>query len=361
MPIDIQWNDDGTITVDPPKRPKKLTGTRFASVLGLNPWNTDFQQWCEITKTYSMPFQETKYTAAGKAIEPIQIAYVRDAYGFGEEMVAPADIWGEDYFSKTWGNFFTHPVLGGMWDALVVSDDWDGTPEGLVGHVELVQEYKTTKRAEDWLDESGQARAPEYYSLQAAMYAWLLDCDDVVMIASFLTDRDYDDPASFVCDETNTVTDEFKVSERYPDFEENYVEPALAWWNAYVVTGDSPVFDEKRDADYLDALRKTSIAPDGDVDAILNELADLNHEVSIVEKQVADKAKRIKALKAQLKKHAEDNIGDGETAVIENDRVKCTLAVTHSTRFDEEAMEADGVREKYEIETASTRFTVKYL
>lgn len=34
------------IKIEPPKNPKKITGTRFASVLGLDKWNTDFKTWC---------------------------------------------------------------------------------------------------------------------------------------------------------------------------------------------------------------------------------------------------------------------------------------------------------------------------
>lgn len=32
----MKWNDDKTITITPPKRPKKITGTRFAAIMGLN-------------------------------------------------------------------------------------------------------------------------------------------------------------------------------------------------------------------------------------------------------------------------------------------------------------------------------------
>ena len=39
-----------------PKKFKKLTATRFGTVLGLNRWNTPFSAWCEMTKTYEDPF-----------------------------------------------------------------------------------------------------------------------------------------------------------------------------------------------------------------------------------------------------------------------------------------------------------------
>jgi len=34
----MEWLDENKIRVDPPKRPKRITGTRFASILGLDRW-----------------------------------------------------------------------------------------------------------------------------------------------------------------------------------------------------------------------------------------------------------------------------------------------------------------------------------
>lgn len=64
----MKWNDDETITITPPKRPKKITGTRFAAIMGLNKWTTPFNAWCAITRTYEEPFEDTIYTVAGKTI-----------------------------------------------------------------------------------------------------------------------------------------------------------------------------------------------------------------------------------------------------------------------------------------------------
>ena len=100
---EIKWNSDHTITVDPPKRPKKITGTRLASILGLNKWSTPFATWCEITKTYQEPFEDTIYTIAGKTIEPKQAEYARK---YATNLITPTDVYGKDYFNKTFGDFF---------------------------------------------------------------------------------------------------------------------------------------------------------------------------------------------------------------------------------------------------------------
>ena len=114
---DIKWLEGNQIQIAPPKKTKKITGTRFATILGLNPWSTAFEMWCAITKTYEKPFEDTIYTIAGKTIEPKQADHMRKSYGM--EITAPADVWGEDYFNKTWGDFFPdNKHLGGMWDYL---------------------------------------------------------------------------------------------------------------------------------------------------------------------------------------------------------------------------------------------------
>ena len=206
----MKWLED-RIKVIPPKNPKKLTATRFATILGLNPWSTPFEVWCEITRTYAKPFEDTKYTVAGKTIEPKQAAYMKSSY-FMTDLVSPTDLYGENYFKRTRGDFFSEQaVLGGMWDYLRMTS---GTPTAVL-------EMKTTKRAEDW-----SADIPEYYALQAVLYAYLLGVDDVIMVASFLSEKDYDHPENYVCTIHNTITRPFKVSERYPHFERDYVKPA---------------------------------------------------------------------------------------------------------------------------------------
>ena len=68
--MDYEIRDGRVILAEPPKKPKKITATRFATVMGLNPYKTEFETWCEITRTYEKPFEDSIYTIAGKAIEP---------------------------------------------------------------------------------------------------------------------------------------------------------------------------------------------------------------------------------------------------------------------------------------------------
>ena len=336
---------DSHLEVAPPKKPKKITATRLATILGLNPWSTPFAVWCEITKTYQEPFTDTIYTIAGKTIEPKQIDYMRKAYGM-YNLKTPTDIYGPDYFKKTWGDFFGDTkVLGGMWDSLLV--DSNGNPEAVL-------EFKTTKRAEDWADD-----VPEYYSLQAALYAYLLGVDDVIMVASFLEPKDYEHPEEFVPSASNTITVEFKVSERYPDFAWK-VAQAIAWWQDHVVTGISPDYDEKKDAAILKALRTNDVPTDTNIDALIAEAEALKTELEAVYASVADKEKRLKAVTEQIKKTLVGAFRPNDIAVEhKGGQYIWSVSKTESYELDKAAIEADGLFDKYSRKKETFRINTK--
>jgi predicted phage-related endonuclease len=341
---DIKWLEDNRLQVAPPKKTKKITGTRFATILGLNPWSTPFEMWCAITKTYEKPFEDTIYTIAGKTIEPKQAAYMQKSYGM--DLISPTDRYGADYFNKTWGDFFSeNPHLGGMWDYLSVDED---------GVVDAVLEMKTTKRAEDWEND-----VPEYYVLQAALYAYLLGVDDVIMVASFLEEKDYAEPKKYKPSAANTITVEFKVSERYPDFAEK-VATVEKWWTDHVDTGISPAFDEKKDAEILAALRTNTLSPETDIEALITEAEGLKKELDENAATVADKEKRLKVINEIIKEHAMSQFREGDKKVEVKGATYCwTVSRSETTGVDKDALKADGLLDKYSKKTETYRMTVK--
>lgn len=340
----IKWLEGNRIQIAPPKKTKKITGTRFATILGLNPWSTAFEMWCAITKTYEKPFEDTIYTIAGKTIEPKQAAYMKKSYAM--DIITPTDIWGKDYFNKTWGDFFPDsPHLGGMWDYLSQGED---------GKVDAVLEMKTTKRAEDWEND-----VPEYYALQAALYAYLLGVDDVIMVASFLEENDYEDPKKFKPSAKNTITVEFKVSERYPDFAEK-VARVEKWWEDHVDTGISPEYDEKKDAEILTALRTNTLTPETDIEALVAEAEALKKELDEVAASTAEKEKRLKTINDIIKEHAMSQFRDGDKKVeVKGSVYVWTVSRSETTGIDKDALKADGLLDKYSKKSVQYRMTIK--
>lgn len=336
----MKWNDDGTITITPPKKPKKCTGTRFAAVLGLNQWTTAFNAWCAITRTYEAPFEDTIYTIAGKTIEPKQAEYMRDKY-FWENLLTPTDVYGEDYFKETWGDFFPdNKIFGGMWDYLFI--DKDANPK-------TVMEMKTTKRAEDWLDD-----IPEYYAMQAALYAYLLGVDDVIMVCTVLEDKDYEHPEDFTVTSQNTFERKFKVSERYPDFAKT-VKKVERWWKKHVEGGISPSFDEKRDADIIKELRKNNLNPDSDIDALIEEAEALQIKLAAAAAETKADEDRLDILKKQIKEASKARFRPGDKEVVIHGKTyDWVTSRSVSMKIDEALMKKDGVLDKYKVKPSET-------
>lgn len=341
----MEWLEGNKIKVVPPKRPKKLTATRFATVLGLNPWSTPFEVWCEITRTYQKPFEETIYTAAGKTIEPKQAQFMKKSY-FMTNIVTPTDIYGEDYFNRTYGDFFKdEPIFGGMWDYLLFDENKKPV---------TVLEMKTTKRAEDWAKD-----IPEYYALQAALYAYLLGVDDVIMVASFLSDKDYKDPSQFVPSAKNTITVPFKVSERYPEFKK-LVKKAEKWWKDHVETGISPAFDEKADAEILKELRTNTLNPESDIEALLREGEELKAEIDRLSALIEPLEKRLKVVTDIIKQHALAQFRDGDKKVsIRGEKYEWNVSRSETSEIDKDGLKADGLLAKYTRAKVSYRITTK--
>lgn len=340
----MEWIDGNRVKITPPKKCKKITGTRFATILGLNPWSTEFEMWCAITKTYEKPFEDTIYTIAGKTIEPKQAEYMEKSYGM--DIVRPSDVWGENYFSKTYGDFFPrHKHLGGMWDYLLKGED---------GKVEAVLEMKTTKRVEDWEND-----IPDYYALQAALYAYLYGVDQVIMVASFLEPGDYDNPENFIPNINNTITVEFKVSERYPNFVD-MVAKVEQWWVDHVDTGVSPQYDEVKDADILKALRTNTVSDTDDISEIIKEAETLKAELDEIASKIDDKEKRLKVLNDVIKEHAILQFRDGDKKVeIPGRKYTWTVSKTETTGIDKDLLSADGLIDKYLKKTETYRMVCK--
>lgn len=339
----MEWINGNKIKVDIPKRPKKITGTRFAAIMGLNKWNTPFKTWCEITRTYEEPFEDTIYTIAGKAIEPKQAEYMTQSY-YMPNLVTPTDKFGDNYFKVTRGDFFhDEPIFGGMWDYLNYDED---------GKLESVLEMKTTKRSEDWADD-----IPEYYALQAALYAYLLGVDQVIMVASFLEDKDYKHPEAFVPSATNTIVVPFKISERYPDFED-YIRVAEGWWRNHVLSGISPEYDETADADILKELRTNTLSPETDINALITEGEALKEQIDKLSEPLTPLIKRLKTISDIVKEYGEGQFREGDKKVsLKGGRYSWDISKTTSTKINKNDLAADGLLDKYSTAETSYRLT----
>jgi predicted phage-related endonuclease len=355
----VNWQDRH-IEVTPPKKPKKITGTHLPNVLGINPFSTPFETWCRCTRTFEIPFEGNKYTNAGQIIEPKVFDFLRTSMGYGDRVVTPEDIYGKDHFKKTWGDFYPDTAIyGGMWDALIKDDN---------GNTEYVVEIKTVQvdgrsgsLEERWKD----GKAPDYQALQASLYAYLLGVDKVLMVAVALEDNkgDYEHPEQVIPSfaNSNVYIDEFKVYERYPNFD-MYIAKATQWWYDYVLTGISPDFDEKKDAEILKALRTNTVeVTDLTFNKLVEQAETLKLEIDQIKSSITAKEKELKTILDEIKKRAFMEFREGDTKVsFKGQSFEWVLSKSESTELDTESLVQDMGEEfmnKYTKQKTSYRLT----
>ena len=233
-----------------------------------------------------------------------------------------------------------------MWDYLFT--DEDGKPTAVL-------EMKTTKRAEDWLDD-----IPEYYAMQAALYAYLLHVDDVIMVCTILEDKDYEHPEDMVISEENTFERKFKVSERYPDMDKT-IRKVEKWWKDHIVGGTSPKYDEKADAEILKELRKNNYNPETDLTELITEAEELTEKINTHLAKIKADEDRLKVIKDQIKEASKEQFRDGDKeVVIHGATYDWVTSRSVTLKVDEKAMEKDGVLEKYKTKkTETVKLTAK--
>lgn len=344
--IKIEGN---TIVLDKvPKKIKKITGTRLASILGLDPWKSPFKTWCDMTKVYVEPFEENEFTRAGKIIEPKVITYLDKRYHYGKGRLKDPFSW----FGKTteelrYDHFPEQEILGGMWDARTEK---------------TVYELKTSKRVEDWY-QNGEFDAPMNYKIQGALYAYLLGLDEFVMVLSITDDAILANPNSFEPTPENTMFRKYSLAKDMPYFSE-LVEDALVWYEKHIGQGISPEWSDKdsRDKEVLAAIT-TQALPTGDpgtdpITAIIAEIEPLQDEIDAVEESIGEKKKRLSGLKDALKSELQPKMKDTDKKInATGQEFKFELARGQKKGYDEAAMKADGVLGKYQ--TMSETLTLR--
>lgn len=301
--------DKKSIVLDnEPSRFKYLTGTRFASALGLNPYSTPFQIWCECTRLVTPPFEETVYIKAGRVIEPLQREYVSKTF---PNIMSPEEYFGNIFEQVRW-NFFDEKEkpFAGCWDAVATKENGKD--------INMVVEFKTASDPRKWSNNT----VPVYYALQGALYAKLLNLDRVLFVASFPSKLDYAHPEDFVPNEENTIMIVKKLKDMIFELDgafytvDDLFEKAKEFWNKYVITGISPEFDEKLDKEYLDIIRESKPINDNSLEDLCDKAGELIRSIEKLKEDSGINAmeKELKTIEASIKEGLMNSLEDGETS-----------------------------------------------
>ena len=334
-------NKKNIILAEPPKQRLRITGHRFASVLGLNQYQSPFGAWAEITKLVKLPFEDNKYTIAGKTIEPKLIDVVRKKF---PNCVSIEEYYGNNIEKYRWNNFVDDSqIFGGIIDAVATKED--------LKTITAIVECKTSSKPHLWANNN----VPIEYLLQGCEYSYLKGLDRVVFICAFLQEADYNHPEMFEPNETNTIMVVKKLKDvriEMPNGElitfDEAIEYCEKWWHDYIETGISPEFDEKLDKEYLDIIRTSQPINDSSLEEMYNRALELEEELEKLRTihKIDEKEKELKTLK--------DNIKESMIASLEEGCTKTSYGIyklngTVSEKFDSKSFKKDHPKtyEKY--------------
>lgn len=303
-------NGKNIVLSEPPKQRLRITGHRVASVLGLNKYQSPFGAWCEITKLVKLPFEDNKYTLAGKAIEPKLINFVRDKF---PNVMSIEEYYGNNIEKYKWNNFIDDSnVFGGIIDAVATKEDKKT--------LTMIVECKTSSKPYLWENNN----VPIEYLLQGCEYSYLKKLDRVLFVCAFLQESDYAHPEMFEPTKENTILVVKKIKDcniEMPDgsvitFEEA-IEYCEEWWKKYIDTGISPEFDEKTDKQYLDIIRESKPINDNSLEDLCDYADKLELEIEKLKEEngISSKEKELKNIKDNIKKGLMDSLQDGDMNV----------------------------------------------
>lgn len=334
-------NNKNIILSESPKQKLRITGHRIASVLGLNPYQSEFGAWCEITKLVKLPFEDSKYTLFGKAVEPKLINMIREKF---PNVMSIEEYYGNNIERYKWNNFVEESnVFGGIIDAVATKDD--------MKTLTMIVECKSSSKPQEW--ENNQV--PLTYLLQGCLYSYLKGLDRVLFICCFPQDLDYNHPEQFEPNETNTIMVVKKIKDvliSMPNGElitfEQAIEYCESWWNKYIETGVSPEFNEEQDKEYLNAIRTSKPLNDNSLEDLCDRAMELVKEIDTLKENsgINSKEKELKILEESIKQGLMNNLGEGET------KISCkqySLNGTIKEKFNEKEFKKDNPRiyEKY--------------
>lgn len=173
-------NSDGSYTVvGKVKDFGKISGTYMSGLLGCNPWATPFTTTAKMLRLLVEDISDKPSVHAGTVLEP----KILDHFGavHADQMYESRTGDHEDWKPDFEDEFFTGHIDGLMPDGRLV-------------------EVKTTSRPQDW-----DGKIPEYYHIQASLYARFLKAPSIVFLVGFTNRNTLSDPESWVPDNKNTM------------------------------------------------------------------------------------------------------------------------------------------------------------
>lgn len=233
---------------------KKITGSRLASILNKNKYNSPLKTWMIMTNLYQDVMDET-LSYVGNTIEPMLRNYVEKKFDITYKQYNP--------FQVKWDVFADNEIFGGIPDGEPVNK----SGEFLYNKNYPMLEIKTTSidsfvyknvngvltmqkdannvplvktpngKLESWFNEKKQLVIPIEYQLQLCLYMYLRQVNLGLFVIGFLEKEDYAKPIDF--DINNRKIETAKINLDINNFQP-IIDTATNWYNKHIATGISP-------------------------------------------------------------------------------------------------------------------------
>lgn len=209
---------------------KKVGGSSVGDILIKGGFNSSFAAFCRLS-WIGLPILDRKYVDAGIAIEPKVINLLEEKLALDYQK--PIKIQTFDPEKYNYDVFDSHEIVGGI-------------PDGFIEELSTIIEIKTTneKNYENWQ----KYGLPESYKRQAQLYAYLIGAKHYSIVATFLKDQDYHQPAEFDIFKRKVKNWTFSLD---ANVARDDVEKITNWYQNLTILGVSPEYDEVKDADLL--------------------------------------------------------------------------------------------------------------
>lgn len=232
---------------------KKITGSRLASILGLNSFTTPVKAWAIMTNIFKDEMDPT-LLETGIIIEPKIKKYVEKKLNIHYLTYNPIKV--------KFDIFNDNDIFGGI---------PDGEPIELTGKINYdlgpMLEIKTSsydafvfkneknvlklikdsnniplvkvknKKYESWFNEN-KINIPTEYAYQLGLYMFLRKINNGLFAVSFIEKQYYANPNAFIPNEKNTYLINFKINNI--DSFSKKIDQAREWYQKYILTGISP-------------------------------------------------------------------------------------------------------------------------
>lgn len=331
------------------KYAKKMSGSTLAGIFGISPFNTPFQQACNLMGICREDLSGKPAIEIGNALEGKIIAYLGERYPeYGLFVPADAMFGKKEGEHDQWKSDFDDPWFAGRMDGMVFDGDMDlDNPDG------YILEIKTTSNYASWAN-----GVPEYYKVQVALYNHFLPTpkEKAYVAVCLVDDATKKDTDSWQGSDENVFMFELALDEEET---QRMVDKAIEWYKEYVIKGVTPDYDpaNKGDADMWAHLVAITSGGD-DIQKDIDRLEEVEAEAEELEKQLKPLTDEKDALRTKIKDYMVNNKIDSIDAT--SGKVRAVVSITKKQVIDKKAMAEDGIDvKKYTVTNEVKTFSLK--